>query len=193
MHSFPVLLAGLHPLLALLIAVSFVAICMVPIYFFMIVPQMKKRAAEEAAKVARIEAHGKPVYAWLIYAHDDLYNKEKQIGDNRYAQVVYTFQQIPQREQTLESIAGQLKQFRAGPNANEDEVRISRVIQTQFPDFDPARVPASIAGSVTAYTVSVRVPFKKLPEGELTRPYIWCKVLDGETDNVRMIDYPAGR
>lgn len=67
MSPFPVLLAGIHPILALLIALTFVAICMVPIYFFMIVPAMKKRAAEEAAKVARIEAQGKPVVAWLVY------------------------------------------------------------------------------------------------------------------------------
>ena len=75
MSNFPLLLAGLHPILALLIVLSFVAVCMVPIYFFMILPAMKKQAAQEAEKVARIELRGKPVCAWLVYAHEDLWCK----------------------------------------------------------------------------------------------------------------------
>jgi hypothetical protein len=185
------LLAGVHPLLALLIALAAVGLLLVPLYFLIIVPQMKKVAAAEAAKVARIELRGKPVRAWIVQAHDDLY-KDGASDDSRNAQVIYTWDELPNWDQSMAAIADKLPSFRAGPNATEDEKRISTVMETQFPWYDPIRLPASVAGKLTVYTVSVSVKFKKLPEGKLTRPYIWCKVLEGESDNVRMIDYPAG-
>jgi hypothetical protein len=64
-------------------------------------------------------------------------------------------------------------------------------MESHLPFFDPLPLPASVAGKLAVYTVSLRVPWKKLPEKKLTRPYIWCKVLEGETDNVRMTDYPV--
>jgi hypothetical protein len=185
------LIAGMHPILALLVVAVIVGVALVPVYFFMLVPAMKKRAAEEAEKAARIELRGKPVRAWIVFAHDDLY-KPSDSDEHRYAQVIYTFDQLASPDKTLAEIAGKLVPFRASEGASQDEKTISRVMESHFPYFDPLRLPASVAGKLAVYTVSLRVPWKKLPEGKLTRPYIWCKVLDGEDDNVRMTAYPEG-
>jgi hypothetical protein len=192
MPLFTPLIAGMHPILALLLVVAIMGLALVPVYFFMIVPAMKKRAAEEAEKAARIELRGKPVRAWIVFAHDDLY-KENDSDEHRYAQVIYTFEQNPSSDKTLAEITGRLVSYRAGEGTSQDEKTISRVMEHHFPYFDPLRLPASVAGKLTVYTVSLRVPWKKLPEGKLTRPYIWCKVLDGETDNVRMMAYPTAK
>ncbi|MCE9527350.1 MAG: hypothetical protein K8R36_14990 [Planctomycetales bacterium] len=191
MQLFTPLIAGMHPILALLLVAVILAVLLTPVYFFMIVPAMKKRAAEEAEKAARIELRGKPVRAWIVVAHDDLY-KPRDSDDHRYAQVIYTFEQLPSPDKTLNEIAGRLINYRAGEGSSQDEKTIARVMESHMPYFDPLRLPASVAGKFAVYTVSLRVPWKKLPEKKLTRPYIWCKVLEGERDNVRMTDYPAG-
>jgi len=124
MTQFSPLLAGMHPVLALLLVAAILAVAMVPVYFLMILPAIRKREAEEAAKVARIELRGKPVYAWIVMAHDDLY-KENQFGDDRMAQVIYTEETLPNPDQTLATIAEKLRSFRAGPDATDEERRIS--------------------------------------------------------------------
>jgi hypothetical protein len=190
MLFFTPLVAGMHPILALLLVGLIVGLLLVPVYFFMFVPAMKKRAAEEAEKSARIELRGKPVRAWIVVAHNDLY-EENDSDEHRYAQVIYTFEQLPSPDKTLNEIAGRLTSYRAGEGASQDEKTLSRVMESHLPFFDPLPLPASVAGKLAVYTVSLRVPWKKLPEKKLTRPYIWCKVLEGETDNVRMTDYPV--
>jgi hypothetical protein len=147
------------------------------------------QAKKEAEKRARIERDGRPVYCWIVVANPDLF-QEKDTDEHSYAQVVYTLAKIPNPEERLKPIAERLNTFEANEGAPKEERIIGSVMKTHMPYFDPLRLPERVAGDLEAYTVSVRVPWRKLPERRLTRPYIWCKILDGEDDNVRMISYP---
>jgi hypothetical protein len=192
MPQFQPILAGMHPILALLLVGAIFAVVLAAAYFLFMVPAIKRRAAEEAEKADRIESRGKPVLAWIVMAHNDLY-EQRDTDEYRMAQVIYTFHQLPSPEKTLGEIARKLPAYRAGPDATEEERRVSLVMETEIPDVDPARVPESIAGELPVYAVSLRVPWRKLPDRKLTKPYVWCKVLEGESDNVRMTAYPGGR
>src|SRR4051812_18900906 len=133
MQEFSPLLAGMHPVLALLVVALILAVALVPVHFLMIVPAMKRRAAEEAEKAARIELRGKPVRAWIVVAHKDL-DQPKETDDCPMAQIIYSFEQIP--DETLVGIAAKLVGYRAGQGASQDEKTISRVMETEFPYMD---------------------------------------------------------
>ena len=164
-----------------------IVIAILVILFFILAA---RHAKNEAEKVARIEEDGEPVYCYVVFANDDLY-KKKQTDDYSYAQVVYTFSRVTDLEVCLSEIAANLRDYKPPKIPTEEERLIGSVLSTHMPYFDPLRLPKKVAGNIEAYTVSVRVYWKKLPKGKLTRKYIWCKVLDGgQNDNVRMIDYP---
>lgn len=147
-------------------------------------------------ETARIMEEGEKVLCWLVVANDNLYEPidEGNASAYSFAQVVFTFDDsIKDLHETLEEWSENLKSYKPPKNPNDDERIIGQVMRTHIPYFRPLRLPKKITGGIKGYTVSVHVFWGLLPEGYITRPYIYCKVLLGSGGGARMVHYPKKR
>jgi hypothetical protein len=126
-------------------------------------------------------------------AIDQLYKGLKP-GQSESCHVVFTTTPgVPDLDDRLKAMAESLHAFDPGENPSKDERITSQVMKTQIGYSYPLRLPPRVAGELEAYNISVRIPYELLPEGKLSRPYIFCKVLlEGEHCGARMVEYPAG-
>lgn len=147
------------------------------------------RAEREA--VARA---GQSAKCWVIRANPSLYRKSLFGIPYDWADVVFTFDQgVPDLDQTLATIAQRVAAFRAGPDASEQERRVASVMSTEIPNPSRTHLPPSLTDGLDAYMVAIQVMRELLPEGKLTRPYVWgAGVVSDPAGEVVMVSYPRG-
>jgi hypothetical protein len=157
---------------------------------FVVAPATKRKEAE---RTKHILAEGQLVKCWIVMARNELY-EGLQPGQSQSAHVVFTTTpKIQNLDERLKQVAESLKSFDPGENPNDDERITSQVMKSEIGYYTPLRLPDRVAKGLEAYNVSVTIPYESLPEGRLTRPYIYCKVLvKGDHAGARMVEYPAG-
>jgi hypothetical protein len=92
----------------------------------------------------------------------------------------------------LEQVCERLKKFVPDEDGDADEQTIGRALATQRTVGEEAlRIPDRVTGGREVYFSTPNVKRRMLPEGKLTRDYIYLRVLiDGEHRDVSMIEYP---
>jgi hypothetical protein len=162
------------------------AVAVVAVVVLIFVVYKKDKARKE-----RIERDGQTVLCWIVVANDALYQPRTGFRDYSYAQVVFTFEpETPELTRLLNDCAEQLQTYQPGEAPTEDERIIGSVMRNHVPHFQPRLVPTHLTRGKTIYTASVIVPWSKLPEGRLTRPYIIGRAFVGPDGGVHMKDYP---
>ncbi|MBI1914576.1 MAG: hypothetical protein HYS12_07535 [Planctomycetes bacterium] len=143
------------------------------------------------AERAKIVETGQIVKCWIIRANSSLYRKSLFDAPYDWADVVFTFETArPNLDQVLLELAQRVASFRPGRDATEDELRVARVMSIELPKPSRTPLPTSITGGMKAYMVGTQVMRELLPEGKLTRPYIWAVGLtDNPEGGVVMVPY----
>jgi hypothetical protein len=158
----------------------------------LLVFESKRQLAAKAALEQRIEREGLSVLGWIVMANTSLYRASNS-KSHSYAVIVFTPRgDLPDLKKTLNEWAKKLHGYKLPMNApnSKDERIIESIMRTQLPNPRALRLPDAITGGTEGYTISVRVPWRKLPGRKLTLPYLYCKVLFGDDGEALMIDYP---
>jgi hypothetical protein len=145
-----------------------------------------------AAREVKLEREGTIVKAWVVFANDNLYKKNPR-GAWWNALFVCTLQKIPNLDETLEKWAKGIREFEAEDESIHEESAIAAVLRTEIGYPDPIRIPERIAGKHEGYVISFAVHCSLLPQGRLTKPYVYCKFYKGEQrddGHARMVAYP---
>lgn len=164
------------------------------------------------AEKAQIIENGSKVKCWILRANPSLYSGFRIFDIYDYADVVFTFDQeeadldatlsaITERALHLATVLGEVldrpkklqsvSQKEFGRPATAEEIRVAQVLSVEVPKPSRTPLPASITGGVEAYMVATQVMRELLPEGKLTRPYIWAAaIVDDPEGGVAMIPYP---
>jgi hypothetical protein len=158
-------------------------------YFAYVVAPATRR--KELEQTEHILAEGQLVKCWIVMARNELY-EGLQPGQSQGAHVVFTTTpKVQNLDERLKQIAESLHSFDPGENPNDDERITSQVMKSEIGYYTPLRLPDRAAKGLEAYNVSVTIPHELLPEGRLTKPYIYCKVLvSGDYAGARMVEYP---
>jgi hypothetical protein len=140
----------------------------------------------------RFERDGELHMCWISSAGDDLY-KVFDVPGAGNARVVFLLDNIPNRQALLQEITERLKNGKKADNA-VDRAQVSaffeKINQQSYLDA-PVRMPQWLVGDVDAYTAMMEVYWRKLPEMKLTKPFVYGRVILGESGGVRHVSYPA--
>ncbi|MEZ6143573.1 MAG: hypothetical protein R3B84_23660 [Zavarzinella sp.] len=142
---------------------------------------------------AKLEREGEIVKAWLVFANENLFRKSSE-HDSLPAMFVCTLDDVSDLEEKLQEWAEAIRHFKARDNDAVDEQIIETVVRTEYGNRYPVRIPKWITGKkYKAYFVCISVYYKFLPDGKLTKPYIYCKFYKGEEHDdgdAEMVAYP---
>jgi hypothetical protein len=143
------------------------------------------------AERAALVRNGQTVKCWVVRANPSLYRKSLFGDPYNWADVVFTFERdVPDLDQTLAAIAQRLLSFRPGPEATVEEKRVAQVMSIAVPNPSRTPLPQSLTGGLKAYLVATQVMRDLLPEGKLTRPFLWAAgVIDDPAGEVVMVAY----
>jgi hypothetical protein len=144
-------------------------------------------------RLKRLMRDGQTVVARVLLANPSLYQKKAPAAFEA-AFVVFTRDNDASEGHLayLGEVCERLKRFTPGEHAAADERKVARALATQTTVGEEAlRLPEQVTGGREAYFSTPNVFRRMLPEGMLTREYIYLQVLiDGQHRDVTMIEYP---
>jgi hypothetical protein len=146
------------------------------------------------AERAKVVEGGQTVKCWVVRANPSLYRKSLFGDPYNWADVVFTFDRdVPDLDRVLTAIAERVRTFRPGPDATEEERRVASVMSITVPNPSRTPLPPSLTDGLNAYMVATQVMRDLLPEGKLTRPYLWAAGrVDDPEGEVVMVPYRDG-
>lgn len=139
----------------------------------------------------RFERDGELQVCWISSAGDDLY-KVYDVPGAGEARVVILRDPLPNRTLVLQDITERLTNGK-----REDHTVPPAVVKAFFDKINsqtyldaPVRMPPWLVGNLDAYTGMMQVYWRKLPEMKLTKPFVYGRVILGESGGVRHVPYP---
>lgn len=143
---------------------------------------------------ARLMERGRTVVARILFADPALYDPTHGATFSA-AFVVFTMSDdtSPAHLDYLRTICERLDGFQPESD-DEDELKIGGAIRQQTTVGQiPLRLPNRITNGKEVYFATPNVMRRMLPRKRITKEYIVLKVLiDGDTRELAMIEYPAG-
>ena len=144
----------------------------------------------EGRREKRLQRDGQTVVARIILANPSLY--DTNAAGFEFAFLIFTREADPSERHLnfLGQIAERLEGFE--PDESEpDEKKLAWALETQRTMGDVVRIPDRVTGGREVYFATTPVKRRFLPEGKLTRDYLYLRViLKGGNREVSMIEYP---
>lgn len=145
------------------------------------------------ARESKLEREGEIVKAWIVFANENLFRKGDRT-ENWKALFVCTLDEVTDLDAKLQEWAEAIRHYKARDTDVHEEQAILDVLRTEIGYPHPIRIPKWITGrKYKAYFVSFPVSKSLLPDGKLTKPYVYCKFYKGhERDDglAEMVAYP---
>jgi hypothetical protein len=143
--------------------------------------QQKKKQRQEVLN------HGVRVLAWIVQANTALFQPGR--GDFP-AQVIITFDDIPDLPDYLERLGKKLYSLKSGYGIDPLERQVAKLVkdETYVPDLR-VKLPPEFTGGQVVYSCHVVVERQYLLYGCLRLPFIECMALPGEKGVLCMVPY----
>jgi hypothetical protein len=144
----------------------------------------------EGQREKRLQRDGQTVVARIILANTSLYDAKPAAFE--FAFVVFTRDADTSERHLafLGEIAENLKTFEP-EESDPDEKKLAWALETQRTIGAVVRIPDRVTGGREVYFTSTPVKRRMLPDGKLTREYLFLRViLDGTHRDASMVEYP---
>jgi hypothetical protein len=138
-----------------------------------------------------VAAEGETVVGKILFCNDTLFD-EKDPNDFEAAFVVFTRDCDASVEHlaVLDGIIRQLKSFEPDEDVPE-QVKLAKALETQRTVGTVLKIPKRYANGREAYLATPNVDRKLLPEGKITRDYLFVKFLyRDDCKGCDMVEYP---
>ena len=138
----------------------------------------------------RLERDGQTVVAWILLANPSLY-KITPAGFE-FAFLVFTEDADASKEHLafLSRVAASLEGFEPDED-DPGEKKLAWALETQRTIGDIVRIPRRVAGRRKVFFATKAVKRRMLPEGKLTRDYLYLRVIpEGPRRAAAMAEYP---
>lgn len=150
-------------------------------YLFLIVPYEREQK--------RLMQDGITVVGRIILANTSLYDTTPAAFE--FVFLVFTRDNDPSERHLafLGQVAENLKSFE--PDDDPDEKKLAWALETQRTIGDVVRIPDRVTGGREVYFTTTSVKRRMLPDGKLTREYLYLRVIpEGKHRASSMIEYP---
>ncbi len=144
----------------------------------------------EGRREKRLQRDGQTVVARIILANPSLY--DTKAAGFEFAFLIFTRDADPSERHLafLQQIAEELEGFEPD-ETDPDEKKLAWALETQRTIGDVVRIPDRVTGGREVYFATTPVKRRMLPDGKLTREYLYLRViLEGRNRDVSMIEYP---
>jgi hypothetical protein len=151
-------------------------------YVFLVVPHNREQG--------RLTRDGQTVVARIILANPSLYDLKPATFE--FAFLVFTRDADPSERHLafLGRVAASLQRFEPD-ETDPDEKKLAWALQTQRTIGDVVRIPDRVTGGREVYFTTTPVKRRMLPDGKLTREYLYLRVIpEGRHRAASMIEYP---
>ncbi len=139
----------------------------------------------------KLKDEGELVMCWIVDAQEDLHEEHNVPGYGN-ARVVFSLDGGDDLKKRLKEAAKRLKKGDiVDENADVDKIENFYEKYKNLKWLDaPLKLPKWLVGDVKVYTAVVQVYWRRLPDNQLSLPYIYAYVLTGEGGGTVHAEYP---
>jgi hypothetical protein len=134
-----------------------------------------------------VKRQGVRLVGWIVQANNALF----QPGLNDLpAQVIITFDDVPNVTEYLEKIGKKLYSLKSGYGIDPVERQVAKLVKDEtFVYGSRVKLPTEFTGGPTVYSCHVIIERQCLLHGCLKLPFVECKAMPGDKGIVCMVPY----